>query len=412
MKKRVVITGLGTINSVGLDAKSAWENLKVGKLGISKLDEDIIERTGVKFAGKIVDYDPLQYFSKKEVRRMDLCSQFALVAAKEAAKDAKLENIENRERIGCNITSGIGGLITIQNNVETAVAKGYKKVSPMFIPNAIINLVAGNVAIDLDCKGICTPIVTACASSTDAIGHAMMYIQSGAVDVMVTGGSEAAIKESGLAGFQNMGALSKAENVEEASIPFDENRSGFVMGEGSGVLVLEEYEHAKKRGATIYGEVVGYSNTCDAMHITAPDEEAIQGQRAVRQAMEQAKVTPKDVKYVNAHGTSTPLNDKGEIKLLKKIYGDDFESVNITSSKSMTGHVLGGTGAIEAYITAMSLQEQLITPTINTKELDQDCNGNICLEKTKEIETEYGMSVSLGFGGHNSVIILKRVKGE
>lgn len=407
--RRVAITGIGTINSVGLNAQDTWEGLKAGKLGISQLPPELTEEVGTMFAGIINNYVATNFFDRKQVRRLDRAAQFALIAAREAAADANLGAIEDRTRIGVNVTSGIGGLETIEDNILKAADKGFNKVSPMFIPGAIVNLIAGNVAIELDCKGLCTPPVTACASSTDGIGQAAMYIQNGLVDVMVAGGAEAAANKTGLAGFQNMGALTSNQTVETACLPFSSERSGFVMGEGAATLILEEYEHAKARGAKIYGFVEGYYATCDASHITAPDPEAKMGHLAAEKAIENAGITPAMVGYVNAHGTSTPLNDKGESILLNKLY-DSQNMPIVTSTKSMTGHLLGATGALEAIATVLSLNEGLCTPTIGTKAVDPEINLDICLDGTRTMSTDYGMSFSLGFGGHNAVIVLK--KGE
>ncbi len=405
--RRVAITGIGTINSVGLDAQTTWDGLKAGKLGISSLDEETSLATGVKFAGKINDYDGKNYFDRKQLRRLDRSSQFAIIASREAASDAKLETISDRTRIGVNVTSGIGGIETIEDNILKAADKGFGKISPMFIPGAIVNLVAGNVAIDLNCNGLCIPPVTACASSTDGIGHAAMYIENGLVDVMVTGGAEAATNKTGLAGFQNMGALTSNETVETACVPFSSERSGFVMGEGAASLILEEYEHAKARGAKIYGFVSGYGATCDANHITAPDPTAEMGAMAAQLALDKAGITPREVGYVNAHGTSTPLNDKGEDTLLNGLYEAETMPI-VTSTKSMTGHLLGATGALEAIATVLSLKEGVCTPTIGTKEVDPEISLDVCLGASREIDTEYGISFSLGFGGHNSVVVIKR----
>lgn len=405
--RRVAITGIGTINSVGLDATETWAGLKAGKLGISELDSDIAEATGVKFAGHINDYDGKNYFDRKQLRRLDRSSQFAIIASREAAADAKLDEIEDRSRIGVNVTSGIGGIETIEDNILKAADKGFGKVSPMFIPGAIVNLVAGNVAIELGCNGLCIPPVTACASSTDGIGHAAMYIQNGLVDVMVTGGAEAATNRTGLAGFQNMGALTSNPTVETACVPFSSERSGFVMGEGAATLVLEEYEHAKARGAKIYGFVEGYGATCDANHITAPDPTAKMGEMAARIAIDQAGIEPSAVGYVNVHGTSTPLNDKGEDTLLNSLYAGSEMPV-VTSTKSMTGHLLGATGALEAIATVLSLKEGVCTPTIGTTTVDPEISLDVCLEQARSIDTDYGISFSLGFGGHNSVVVIKR----
>lgn len=410
MARKVVITGIGTINSLGNDVASTWDAMKSGKLGISKLDSEITEATGVHVGGVMSDYVATDYFNRKQARRLDVATQYAIIAAKEAAEQANLSAIEDRESIGVNVTSGIGGIQTIEDNILKAADKGFGKVSPMFIPNAIINLVAGNVAIELDCKGLCTPVVSACASSTDAIGHAAMYIESGLVDVMVTGGAEAALNRAGLAGFANMGALNDTDDETRASIPFDEERAGFVMGEGAAALVLEDYDHAIARGANILGFVSGYGSTCDANHITAPDSEAVQGVRAVKVALDKAEIEASDVGYINAHGTSTPLNDRGEAGLISKVYGEDAMKPVVTSTKSMTGHLLGATGGLEAIATIMSLNENIATPTIGTKVIEEGLGINVATDTGIELNTEYGMSTSLGFGGHNSVVILK--KGE
>ncbi len=402
--KRVVITGLGAMSPLGNDLSSTWSGMKSAKNGITLLPDEIREAIGVHVGGQLQGYDETEHFNRKQIRTYDRVNQISILAAREAAQDAKLDTINARERIGVNISSGIGGLQTIQEQILAVPEKGYKRVSPLFIPRALINLVAGNVAIDLDVHGITNSVVTACASSTDAIGHAMHYIQSGMVDVMVTGGSEATICEVGLAGFNNMKALSRSENPDYASIPFDKNRNGFVMGEGAGVLILEELEHAQKRGAQIYGEVVGYAATCDANHITAPDSEGTYTKLAVKSALKMANINPEDINFINAHGTSTPLNDATE----SMVFGELLPGVNVTSSKSMTGHLLGAAGAIEAINVVKSLEEGVITPTINSKEIDE-CTAkiNIVRELTKT-QGKYAMSTSLGFGGHNSVAIFKK----
>ncbi len=406
--KRVVITGLGAMSPLGNDVESTWTGMKSGKNGISELPEEIREQIGVHVGGQIKDYDETEYFNRKQVRTYDRVNQISIIAAREAAADAKLVDVTSRERIGVNISSGIGGMQTIQEQILAVPEKGYKRVSPLFIPRALINLVAGNVAIDLDVHGITNSIVTACASSTDAIGHAVSYIQSGMVDVMISGGSEATICEVGLAGFNNMKALSRSTDVNNASIPFDENRNGFVMGEGAGVLVLEELEHAKARGAKIYGEVVGYGATCDANHITAPDATGKYTKMAVNSALTMANIEAKDISFINAHGTSTPLNDATE----SMVFTDLLPGVNVTSSKSMTGHLLGAAGAIEAINVVKSLEEAVITPTINTKNLDECTKAINIVQELQPNTGEYAMSTSLGFGGHNSVLIFKKYEEQ
>lgn len=404
--RRVVITGMGTINPLANNVQETFDAMKAGKSGISYLDDEIREELKVNVAGQINNYDPLAYFNRKEARTLDKAAQYAMIAANEAANEAKLAEITDRDRIGVNVTSGIGGISSIQEEADRAKGVSYKRVSPMFIPKALINLVPGNIAISHDCHGICNSVVTACASSTDAIGHAYNYIQSSMVDVMITGGSEASICPMALSGFNNMRALTRTDDLNNASIPFDENRSGFVMGEGSAVLILEEYEHAKKRGAKILAEVVGYGATCDANHITAPDAEGVFVTKAINNALKMADITIDEIGFVNVHGTSTPLNDKTEAKVLANLR----KQIAVTSSKSMTGHLLGAAGAIEVLNVAKSLEDGVITPTINTKVIDEDAKDlNVITDLTKS-EAKYAMSTSLGFGGHNAAIIIKKVE--
>lgn len=404
--RKVVVTGIGMINPIGRSTKECYQNLCDLKLGIRPLNEQLTEQTGVLFGGVIEGYEPLDFFSKKEIRSLDLVTQYGLIAADEACLDAKLEEVTDRTRIGVNVSSGIGGIQTIQTEMQKAEKKGYKKVSPLFIPKAITNIIAGNIAIKHQCYGICNALVTACASSTDAIGHAKMYIEQGLTDVMITGGSEASVSELGLAGFQNLTALSKATDVTKASTPFDVNRSGFVMGEGACVLILEELEHAKARGAHIYGQVAGYGATCDASHITAPDSSGVHAKRALINALDQAGVTTKDVKHINCHGTSTPLNDKGEVNFINQVFED--VPVTLTSTKGNTGHLLGAAGSTEAAFALLSINDSLITPTLNTLDIDPDCNADICIKEVRKLESKYAISLSLGFGGHNGALVLKR----
>ncbi len=404
--RRVVITGMGTINPLANNVEQTFEAMKAGTSGISYLADEIREELKVNVAGQIKGYDPLAYFNRKEARTLDKAAQFAMIAANEAAKSANLDQITDRDRIGVNVTSGIGGISSIQEESDRAKGVSYKRVSPMFIPKALINLVPGNIAIAHDCHGICNSVVTACASSTDAIGHAYNYIQSSMVDVMMTGGSEASICQMALSGFNNMRALTRTDDLSGASIPFDENRSGFVMGEGAAVLILEEYEHAKKRGAKIYGEIVGYGATCDANHITAPDPEGVYVTKAINSALKMADVSIDEIGFVNVHGTSTPLNDKTEAHVLSNLK----KQMAVTSSKSMTGHLLGAAGAIEVLNVAMSLNDNVITPTINTKQIDEAASDLNVITELTESKSEYAMSTSLGFGGHNAAVIVKRVE--
>lgn len=404
MQKRVVITGMGTINPIGSNVEETWTNAVAGTNGIVKLNDEILESMGVHVAGTLKGYDPLEHFSKKEARNLDPVIQYAVVAARQAYEQANLDQVEDRYSIGTIVSSGIGGIYTIQQEITKANEKGYNRVSPHFIPNAIVNLVSGNVAIDLGLKGPCFTVVTACASGTDSIGQAFNNIQNGICKVVVAGASEASVNYIGLSGFNNLRALSNATDPNRASIPFDVERHGFVMGEGAGALVLEEYEHAIARGAKILGEVKGYFTSCDASHITAPDPEGKAAIYAMNKLVDGTDLAK--IKYINVHGTSTPLNEKTECKIINEIFKDHKDGLNITSSKSMTGHLLGAAGAVEAIIMMKSINENIVTPTINTQVVDPELNIDIALE-TKHVELEYGISTSLGFGGHNSMLLFK-----
>lgn len=405
-KRRVVVTGIGTFAPFGKSTPEAFENLMASKGSIKQLPDELSKATGINFASYFDDYQGSDFFSKKELRSYDLVSQYAIIAAIEAAKQANLNMLCDRNMIGCNVTSGIGGLNTIEAEIVKATSSGFNKISPMFIPKSIINLVAGNVAIKQDAKGICNSLVSACASSTDAVGHAAMYIENGLADVMITGGSEATINKTALAGFANIGALNKTDQLDEASIPFDERRKGFVMGEGACVLVLEEYEHAKKRNAKIYAEICGYGASCDASHITAPDATGCGAQRAIQLALKDND--PKQISYVNAHGTSTPLNDQIEALVYQKL----FDRPLVTSTKGLTGHMLGAAGATELMVTIMSLQTNQATIMKNSTMIDQNFKLNFATATNNVIEDGYGLSVSLGFGGHNAAVLVKRGADE
>lgn len=409
MEKRVVITGLGTINPIGNDVENTWDGIKNCKCGIDEITLFDNSNLKTKLAAEVKGYDALNYLDAKQAKRLDRSSQFAIIAAREALKDSGInEENTNLENVGIFIGSGIGGLITIENQSQIKFEKGANRISPMFIPMSIANMPAGNVAMDLGLKGESVSIVTACASSTHSIGEAYRNIKAGYEDVILAGGTEAAICELGIAGFENMKALCTSENKERASIPFDKERSGFVMGEGSGVLVLEELEHAKKRGVKIYAEVVGYGATSDAYHITSPDPEGKGAARAMERAIKDAKITPNDIDYINAHGTSTHLNDSTETKAVKLLFGENSKVVKMSSTKGNTGHLLGAAGAIEAIICTKALENKLIPPTINYKEKDEECDIDIVPNKPVEKDLNYVMSNSLGFGGHNSSIILKK----
>ena len=409
MKKRVVITGIGAITPIGHNKEEFWQGIINKKCGIDNISLFDASTFKTKFDAEVKDYDPLKYFDLKQSKRLDRVSQFALIAAKEAIEDSKI-NKENTdyEKVGIFVSSGIGGLITIENQCEVNISKGNNRISPMFIPMSIANMPAGNISIEFGFKGESISVVTACASSTHSIGEAYRNIKNGYEDVIIAGGSEAAICPVGIGGFENMKALTHATEKDRASIPFDKERSGFVMGEGAGIVVLEELEHAKKRGAKIYAEIVGYGATSDAYHITSPDPEGIGAANAMKRALEDANIEPMKIDYINAHGTSTHLNDSTETKAVKLTFGKASSSVKMSSTKGNTGHLLGAAGAIETIITAKAIQESIIPPTINYKEKDEECDLNIVPNKEVKQEIKYAMSNSLGFGGHNASIILKK----
>ena len=410
-KRRVVVTGLGTVCPVGNDVETMWENIKNGVCGIDQITRFDVTDFKVKLAAEVKNLDIESYMNKKEAKRLDRFSQLAMIASKQAFLDSKLNINEMAEhRFGVILSSGIGGLQTIENEKEKGMQKGYERISPFFIPMAIGNLAAGNVAIMLGAKGACLDIVTACAAGTNSIGEAFKYVRDDYADIMLTGGAEASITPLGIGGFSAMKALSTATDKNRASIPFDAERSGFVMGEGAGALILEEYEHAKKRGATIYAEVVGYGVSCDAFHMTAPEAEANGAAACFNMALEDAKLSADAIDYINAHGTSTPLNDKVETLGIKKVFGDHTK-VMVSSTKGHTGHLLGAAGAVEAIITVKALQDGFVPPTINYLQPDPECNLDIIPNFGREKEIQYAISNSLGFGGHNACIILKKYVG-
>ena len=410
-KRRVVVTGLGTVCPVGNDVETMWENIKNGVCGIDEITYFDTTDFKVKLAGEIKNLNVEDYINKKEAKRLDRFSQLAMIASKQAYEDARLNPEEiDANRFGVILSSGIGGLETIENEKEKGLKKGYERVSPFFIPMAIGNLAAGNVAIMLGAKGACLDIVTACAAGTNSIGEAFKYVRDGYADIMLTGGAEASITPLGIGGFSSMKALSTATDKNRASIPFDAERNGFVMGEGAGALVLEEYEHAKKRGATIYAEIIGYGVSCDAFHMTAPDAEANGAAACFKMALNDAQISADDIDYINAHGTSTPLNDKLETLGVKKVFGEDTK-VMLSSTKGNTGHLLGPAGAVEAIITVKSLQDGFVPGTINYSQPDPECNLDIVPNQGRKQDIQYAMSNSLGFGGHNACIVLKKYAG-
>lgn len=410
MERRVVITGLGAISPIGNTVEENWQAIKDKKCGIDKIT--LFDTTGFKtsLAGEVKNCDVLEHFEAKQAKRLDRCSQFAIIGAREALKDSGISaDNTDLDRVGIFVSSGIGGLITIEEQSKILYEKGNRRVSPMFIPMAISNMPAGNISIDLGLKGESISIVTACASSTHAIGEAYKTIKCGGEDAIIAGGTEAAICELGIAGFENMKALSSSEDKTRASIPFDKERNGFVMGEGAAMLVLEEYEHAKKRNAKIYAEVIGFGATTDAYHITSPEPEGIGGAKAMERAIKDARINPKEIDYINAHGTSTHLNDTTETMAIKKAFGEASKKVKISSTKGNTGHLLGAAGAIEAIFCVKAIQDQIIPPTINYKEKDEECDLDITPNEVVNAKVETVMSNSLGFGGHNASIILRKI---
>lgn len=407
---RVVITGIGVISPVGNDAKTFWKNLTDGVCGVDTITRFDASRLQVNLDAEVKNFDPKQYYKAvQDIRHSDLFMQYAMAASQEAVDDSKiLESGIDPKRLGVYIGSGIGGINTFVAEADKIREKGPDRVSPFFIPMLIGNMAAGTVSIRFGAKGPVLPIVTACATSTHTIGEAFHAIKHGYADAIIAGGTEASINELSMAGFVNCKALSFSENPEEGSIPFDARRGGFVMGEGSGIVILEEYEHAMKRNAKIYAEVVGYGNTSDAYHITAPQPEAEGAITAIELAMEEAGIKTDDSIYVNAHGTGTKMNDSMETRALKHVFGENASKLHISSTKSMTGHMLGATGAIEAIASTLALRDGVIPPTINLKESDPECDLDYTPNVAKKVQADYAISTSLGFGGHNACIALKR----
>ena len=407
--RRVVITGLGAVTPIGNDVPSFWEGLKTGTNGIAPVTRFDASEYKAKLAAEVKDFDPLAYMEKPEIRKTDLFTQYAMAAACQAMQDSGLEGKIASERLGVYVGSGIGGFETLANEHQKLIEKGPRRVSPHFIPMMIANIAAGNIAIRFQATGPCLPVTTACATSTNAVGEAFHAIRYGYADAILAGGSEAAITPLGFAGFINCMALSTSENPARASIPFDKERDGFIMGEGAGILVLEEYEHAVARGAKIYAEISGYGCTCDAYHVTAPHPEAEGGARAIRLAVEEAGRQGETKVYINAHGTSTPLNDKSETIAIKKAFGEDAYKLLVSSTKSMTGHMLGAAGAVEAIAAVLALQEGVVPPTIGLQVPDPDCDLDYVPGTARAAALEMALSVSLGFGGHNACVAFTKV---
>ena len=411
--RRVVVTGLGAITPIGNNVEDFWNGIKQGKCGIDEITLFDTTNFKAKLAGEVKDYNPEDFLDKKSAKRLDRFSQFAVIASKEAMKDSGIsEENTDMTRVGAIISSGIGGLNTIEEQNKNLLEKGPDRISPMFIPTAIVNMATGNVAIELGIKGESYSMVTACASATHSIGEAFRTIRHGYQDVMVVGGTEASITPTGVAGFSNIKALSTVTDKLRASIPFDKERSGFVMGEGAGVIVLEELEHAKKRNAKIYAEMVGYGASSDAYHITSPLPDGEGGARAMINAMEDAGITPKDVTYINAHGTSTPLNDKCETSAVKTALGEYANTVMVSSTKGHTGHLLGAAGGVEAIACVKAIEDNFVPATIGYIEKDEECDLDIVPNIGRNIEVKVAMSNSLGFGGHNSTVIFKKYQEE
>ncbi|WP_315117118.1 beta-ketoacyl-ACP synthase II [uncultured Clostridium sp.] len=409
MKRKVVITGMGAITPIGNNVDTFWNNLKDGFCGIDFIKAFDTENFKAKLAAEVKDFNPEESIDRRDAKRMDRYCQFAVAAAVEAVKDANLDldNID-KEKFGVVVGSGIGGIATVEKQQEMLLEKGPNKVHPLFIPMIISNMAAGNIAIKFGAKGICTTIVTACATGTNCIGEAYRMIQSGVADIIIAGGTEASITPLSMAGFISLTALSKSRDPKRASIPFDKERNGFVMGEGAGIVVLESLEHAKKREANIYAELVGYGSTCDAYHITSPAPGGEGAARAMKIAIEEAGISTKEVSYINAHGTGTEYNDKFETEAIKSVFGDYTKKLPISSTKSMTGHLLGASGAVEAIASIKAMVDNFIPPTIGYKVKDEECDLDYVPNKGRECKLDYVMSNSLGFGGHNGVILLKK----
>ncbi len=412
MSKRVVITGMGCVSPIGNTVDEFWSNIIKGKHGFDTMKDIDLTDLKVTIAGEVKNFKPEEFVEKKEIKRMDKFSIYAMAAAEEAVNSSGLDfEQEDRDRIAVMIGSGVGGLATLEEQISKLALKGPGRVSPLFVPMAIINMASGNVAIKYGLHGMCNAVVTACSTGTDAIGEAFRNIKHGYSDIILAGGAEGAISRIGIAGFTNISALTNSNDPDRASIPFDKERSGFVLGEGAGVVVLEEMEHAVKRGANIIAEVVGYGATCDAYHITLPDPNGAGAEKAMKLAINEAGITPDDVSYINAHGTSTPANDGAETSAIKKVFGEYAYDVAISSTKSMTGHLLGAAGAIEAIVISKALQNDIVPPNVGLKVRDPECDLNYTTSTTEK-KLNYAISNTFGFGGHNGVLCFKKWGGQ
>ena len=408
-RRRVVITGLGAVTPVGLTAAESWQAVRSGVCGIGPITQFDASSQKVSLAAEVKGFDADALLGKQEAKRMGRFTQFALVSAREALADSGLNTeAEDLDRCGVIVSSGIGGLSITEAEHDRGLARGWDRVSPFYIPTAICNMAAGQIAIDTGFRGMCTCPVTACAGGTNAVGDAFHYIRDGYADVMLCGGTEAAVTPLAIGGFTSMKALSQATDPNRASIPFDAERSGFVLGEGAAILVLEELQHALDRGAHIYAEFVGYGATCDAYHMTAPRPDGSGGAKAMAMAIADAGITPDQVDYINAHGTSTHLNDAGETAAVKMVFGDHARKLSMSSTKSMTGHMLGAAGAVEAMFTALSLRDGYMPATIHYSVPDPECDLDGVPNEGREAQLRYALSNSLGFGGHNGSILLKK----
>lgn len=411
MKRRVVVTGMGLVSPVGNTVEESFQNLVSGKNGIDFITLFDASNDKVKIAGEVKNLNFEEFMDKKEIRKADRVANLAMVACHEAITQSSfLSHNYNPYRVGTFVGSGIGGLNTIYEETKTAVERGQDRISPFFIPNAIINLIGAKIGIKYHAKGPNLPQVSACSAATNSIGEAFRYIRDGYLDAVITGGAESPINPIGLGGFSSLRALNFSNDPEIASTPFDKRRNGFVIAEGAGILILEEYEHAVKRGASILAEMVGYGTTSDAFHMTAPDDEANGITECLLQAIHDANIKPEELGYINAHGTSTILNDKLETLGIKKAFGEKAYGINISSTKSMTGHALGAAGAIETIATIKALQTGTIPPTIHFVESDPDCDLNYTPNKSVKRDMDYAMNINIGFGGQNAAIIFKKVK--
>ena len=410
-KRRVVITGLGMVSPLGNTAAASWEAAKAGECGIGPITQFDASGFKCQLAGEVKNFDPATVVDKKEARKMARFTQLALSAATEALTDSGLDLAAEGEHIGVSVSSGIGGLPTIEEQHSRGLEKGMEKVSPYFVPMAIANMAAAQIAIRFGLKGMCTCPVTACAGGTNAVGDAFHRVRDGYEPVMVCGGAESCISPLGIGGFTSMKALSTATDPNAASLPFDARRGGFVMGEGSGILVLESLEHAQARGAKIYAEVVGYGANCDAYHFTAPAPGGVGAVGCMKQALADANVAPEQVDHINAHGTGTHMNDSCETAAIHAVFGEHAKNIAVTSTKSMTGHLLGGAGGVEAVFTALALRDQFAPPTIHYEQPDPECDLDYVPNVGREMAMQYALSNSLGFGGHNACLLLRKWEG-